>query len=94
MSTRRKIQLRETVTGGDPSAVPSATLIVLHGLGADGQDFAPLAPACQRIARAVVLIGRDAPAIHTALAGSSVTAASTAARLSMAKPRWLKSPSS
>lgn len=42
MSTRRKIQLRETVTGGDPSAVPSATLIVLHGLGADGQDFAPL----------------------------------------------------
>ena len=42
MSTRRKIQLRETVTGGDPSVVPSATLIVLHGLGADGQDFAPL----------------------------------------------------
>jgi len=42
MSTRRKIQLRETVTGDDPSAVPSATLIVLHGLGADGQDFAPL----------------------------------------------------
>ena len=42
MSTRRKIQLRETVTGGDPSAVPSATLIVLHGLGAEGRDFAPL----------------------------------------------------
>lgn len=42
MSARQKIQLRETVTGGDPSAVPTATLIVLHGLGTDGRDFAPL----------------------------------------------------
>ncbi|MDQ7744748.1 alpha/beta hydrolase [Hydrogenophaga pseudoflava] len=42
MSVRQKIQLRETVTGDDPSVAPTATLIVLHGLGSDGQDFAPL----------------------------------------------------
>lgn len=42
MNVRRKIQLRETVTGGDPSAAPTATLIVLHGLGTTGRDFAPL----------------------------------------------------
>lgn len=42
MSARQKIQLRETVTGPDPGAQPVATLIVLHGLGTDGRDFAPL----------------------------------------------------
>jgi UDP-N-acetylmuramoylalanine--D-glutamate ligase len=40
--------------------------------GGDGkqQDFAPLREAVAGAARAVVLIGRDAPAIATALAGS------------------------
>jgi phospholipase/carboxylesterase len=42
MSARQKIQLRETVTGPDPAATPVATVIVLHGLGTDGRDFAPL----------------------------------------------------
>lgn len=42
MSARQKIQLRETVTGPDPQATPDATIIVLHGLGTDGRDFAPL----------------------------------------------------
>ena len=42
MSARQKIQLRETVTGPDPHVTPAATLIVLHGLGTDGRDFAPL----------------------------------------------------
>lgn len=61
-----------------------ATLAALQGLGAQrrlvlilggdgkGQDFAPLAPAVARHARAVALIGRDAPAIEAALAGSGV----------------------
>lgn len=42
MSARQKVQLRETVTGPDPSATPTAALIVLHGLGTGGRDFAPL----------------------------------------------------
>jgi UDP-N-acetylmuramoylalanine--D-glutamate ligase len=57
-----------------------ATLAALNGLGADrrlvvilggdgkGQDFSPLAPAVARHARAVVLIGRDAPRLQAALA--------------------------
>ncbi|MFT3718141.1 UDP-N-acetylmuramoyl-L-alanine--D-glutamate ligase [Pseudorhodoferax sp.] len=61
-----------------------ATLAALNGLGADrrivailggegkGQDFAPLAPAVARHARAVVLIGRDAPLIRAALADCGV----------------------
>ena len=61
-----------------------ATAAALAGLGADrklvpilggdgkGQDFAPLADPIARVARAVVLIGRDAPLIRAALATSGV----------------------
>lgn len=61
-----------------------ATVAALQGLGADrkvvlilggegkGQDFAPLAAPVVRYARAVVLIGRDAPLIREALAGTEV----------------------
>jgi len=57
-----------------------ATVAALRGLGEDrkvvvilggegkGQDFAPLAGPVARYARAVVLIGRDAPLIRAALA--------------------------
>ncbi|KQP14135.1 UDP-N-acetylmuramoyl-L-alanine--D-glutamate ligase [Pseudorhodoferax sp. Leaf267] len=67
-----------------------ATVAALSGLGADrrvvvilggegkGQDFAPLAPAVAQYARAVVLIGRDAPLIRTALADTGVTLADAA----------------
>ncbi len=59
-----------------------ATLAAVTGLGAErrlvailggdgkGQDFAPLAAPLARHARAVVLIGRDAPLLRTALAGA------------------------
>jgi UDP-N-acetylmuramoylalanine--D-glutamate ligase len=57
-----------------------AAVAALEGLGAPavliaggdgkGQDFAPLAPAVGARAHTVVLIGRDAPAIERALAGS------------------------
>ncbi len=62
---------------------PGATVAALQGLvppgsecrvvliaGGDGKgaDFSPLAPAVERAARAVVLIGRDAPLIAEALA--------------------------
>lgn len=59
-----------------------ATIAALEGLGRQsvliaggegkGQDFAPLAPAVAAHARAVVLIGRDGPAIGRALAGCGV----------------------
>ncbi len=59
-----------------------ATLAALEGLarrvvliaGGDGkgQDFSPLAPAIARHARAVLLIGRDAPLVERALAGCGV----------------------
>ena len=61
-----------------------ATVAALTGLGADrrlvvimggegkGQDFSPLAAPVARYARAVVLIGRDAPLIRAALEASGV----------------------
>jgi UDP-N-acetylmuramoylalanine--D-glutamate ligase len=59
-----------------------AALAALRGLGqpavliaggdGKGQDFAPLAPAVARHARAVLLIGRDAPLIERALTASGV----------------------
>lgn len=61
-----------------------ATVAALTGLGADrrlvvimggegkGQDFSPLAAPVARYARAVVLIGRDAPRIRAALEGHGV----------------------
>jgi UDP-N-acetylmuramoylalanine--D-glutamate ligase len=62
-----------------------ATVAALCGLGADrkvivilggegkGQDFNPLAEPVTRFARAVVLIGRDAPLIREALEATGVT---------------------
>jgi UDP-N-acetylmuramoylalanine--D-glutamate ligase len=61
-----------------------ATVAALHGLGVDrrlvvilggdgkGQDFAPLTEPVSRYARAVVLIGRDAPALREVLQHSGV----------------------
>ncbi len=61
-----------------------ATVAALQGLGAErrivvilggdgkGQDFSPLADPVARFARAVVLIGRDAPAIRDALQHTAV----------------------
>ncbi|MDP3310338.1 MAG: Mur ligase family protein, partial [Polaromonas sp.] len=62
-----------------------ATVAALTGLGAErklvliaggdgkGQDFSPLADPVRSHARAVVLIGRDAPQIRAALEGTGVT---------------------
>ena len=61
-----------------------ATVAALHGLGLErklvvilggdgkGQDFSPLVVPVQRFARAVVLIGRDAPLIKAALSTTGV----------------------
>ena len=76
-----------------------ATVAALAGLGVDrklvlilggegkGQDFSPLADPVARYARAVVLIGRDAPVIRAALQGRQIElleAASMAQAVSMA----------
>lgn len=46
-------------------------LVVILGGDGKGQDFAPLAPAVGRHARAAVLIGRDAGAVRAALAAGA-----------------------
>ena len=45
----------------------TAPVILIVGGDGKGQDFSDLKPACARHARAVVLIGRDAPLIEAAL---------------------------
>ncbi len=47
-------------------------VVLIAGGDGKGQDFAPLAPAVKARARAVVLIGRDAPAIAAALGDTDV----------------------
>ena len=46
--------------------------VLIAGGDGKGQDFSPLNRACAQHARAVVLIGRDAPRIASALAGCGV----------------------
>lgn len=48
------------------------TAVLIAGGDGKGQDFAPLAPAVKEKARAVVLIGRDAPAVEAALAPTGI----------------------
>ncbi|MDI1341305.1 UDP-N-acetylmuramoyl-L-alanine--D-glutamate ligase [Polaromonas sp.] len=47
-------------------------LVLIAGGEGKGQDFSPLAAPVRQHARAVVLIGRDAPLIRAALAGTGV----------------------
>jgi UDP-N-acetylmuramoylalanine--D-glutamate ligase len=47
-------------------------VVLIAGGDGKGQDFSPLAPAVKGHARAVVLIGRDAPSIAAALAPTGV----------------------
>jgi UDP-N-acetylmuramoylalanine--D-glutamate ligase len=47
-------------------------VVLIAGGDGKGQDFAPLAPAVKAHARAVVLIGRDAPSIAAALVKTAV----------------------
>ncbi len=56
------------------TTVPEAgsKVVLIAGGEGKGQDFAPLKPAVMRYARAVVLIGRDAPLIASALDGCGV----------------------
>ncbi len=51
----------------------AARLILIAGGDGKGQDFSPLADPVARHVRAVLLIGRDAPAIRAALTDTGVT---------------------
>jgi UDP-N-acetylmuramoylalanine--D-glutamate ligase len=61
-----------TVAALDGLGGEGRKLVVILGGDGKGQDFAPLRPAVARNARAVVLLGRDAPAIRRVLAEVSV----------------------
>jgi len=63
-----------TNVGATVAALNGMTVPVILIAGGDGkgQDFSELKPACAQHARAVVLIGRDAPLIEAAL-GNGVT---------------------
>lgn len=60
-----------TNVGATLAAISGAPgpVVLIAGGEAKGQDFAPLRAALKTKGRAVVLIGRDAPLIETALAG-------------------------
>jgi UDP-N-acetylmuramoylalanine--D-glutamate ligase len=68
-------------------------VVLIAGGDGKGQDFAPLRAAVEAHCRAVLLIGRDAPAIERALAGTSATVervgalpAAVERSISLAKP--------
>jgi UDP-N-acetylmuramoylalanine--D-glutamate ligase len=52
----------------------SSRMVLIAGGDGKGQDFAPLAEPIAKYARAVLLIGRDAPAIRSAIGDSAAQA--------------------
>ncbi|MDE2259461.1 MAG: UDP-N-acetylmuramoyl-L-alanine--D-glutamate ligase [Betaproteobacteria bacterium] len=56
----------------------TAPVVLIAGGDGKGQDFSPLKAALAQHARALVLIGRDAPRIEAAVAGCGVTLAHAA----------------
>jgi len=60
-----------TNLGATLAAVAGVTqpLVLIAGGDAKGQDFAPLAEALAKKARAAVLLGKDAPLLESAFAG-------------------------
>ncbi|GGP23865.1 UDP-N-acetylmuramoyl-L-alanine--D-glutamate ligase [Silvimonas iriomotensis] len=58
-----------TNVGATEAALKGMTqpVVLIAGGDGKGQDFRPLVPACERICRAVILIGRDGPQIAEVL---------------------------
>jgi UDP-N-acetylmuramoylalanine--D-glutamate ligase len=87
------------LTGMHPDQGDSRTLLIAGG-DCKGADFSTLAPVVERTARAVILIGRDAPMIEAALQGrvdlvharSMTEAVDLAVQLGRAGDRVLLSP--
>ena len=59
-------------SSGSVSSARSKIILIAGGEG-KGQDFSPLSQALARHAKAVILIGRDAPAIRSAIELSGIT---------------------
>ncbi len=72
--------------GGD------ARVVLIAGGDGKQQDFAPLAPACAAAARAVVLIGRDAPQIEAAVGSAVPVAHATSMQDAVARAAALARP--
>jgi UDP-N-acetylmuramoylalanine--D-glutamate ligase len=73
VATRREVEWYDDSKGTNVGATIAAlqglgkkAILILGGEG-KGQDFSPLAPLVEKHARAVLLIGRDAPLIRQAL---------------------------
>lgn len=62
------LETLETETGPNPSA----SVIWLHGLGADGNDFAPIVPELRLPARAIRFVFPNAPQIPVTINGGMV----------------------
>lgn len=60
-------------SGSGSASSATAKIILIAGGEGKGQDFSPLSQALARHAKAIILIGRDAPAIRSAIESSGVT---------------------
>ena len=68
-SGREDGRVGESLAKGNKDDSASGRIVLIAGGDGKGQDFSPLKPACAQHARAVVLIGRDAPQIRAAIEG-------------------------
>ena len=59
-------------SGSGSASSARAKIILIAGGEGKGQDFSPLSQAVARHAKAIILIGRDAPAIRSAIESSGV----------------------
>ncbi len=57
---------------GKAFGAESQKIVLIAGGDGKGQDFEPLAEPCSRYVRAIMLIGRDAPLLRTAIEASGV----------------------
>jgi UDP-N-acetylmuramoylalanine--D-glutamate ligase len=72
--------------------MPGEKVVLIAGGQGKGQDFAPLRPAVAGRARAVVLIGEDAPLIEQSLAGAAPLVMATDMDDAVARARRLAQP--
>jgi UDP-N-acetylmuramoylalanine--D-glutamate ligase len=72
--------------------MPGEKVVLIAGGQGKGQDFAPLRPAVAARARAVVLIGEDAPLMEQALAGAAPLMLAASMNDAVARARELAQP--
>jgi UDP-N-acetylmuramoylalanine--D-glutamate ligase len=65
--------LGQSGSGSSSGSSSRSKIILIAGGEGKGQDFSPLSQALARHAKAVILIGRDAPAIKAAIESSGIS---------------------